>query len=242
MKKIFAISVIFLICAVGKTATDSNNTVVSDSNITAEPNTNTTADCQERIKKLEKAVKSQQRMFDKLTITYNNIKEQLDEQIIENERLRALLKDYIADSVSFVLFTGEETPLTMVRAYLERYVGKTFIVIGRVEVGGSYSHSHNFDEARGTYISLGFSELTPKNTLTGEGMELFVRKEMSEDLITDITKTIYRGQENKLIRAKVKMPSPYEPSITLEAELIDWQFLSADKKWGAWQCPTIKGR
>ncbi|MGA2916070.1 MAG: hypothetical protein ABSE89_08615 [Sedimentisphaerales bacterium] len=91
MKKIFAISIIFLICAVGKTATDSNNTIVSDSNNTVVSDTNTTVDCQERIKQLERVIKSQEKRLTKITDAFNDLKKQLAEQIKENERLRALL-------------------------------------------------------------------------------------------------------------------------------------------------------
>ena len=67
MKKICAILIIFFICAIGKTATDSNNTIVPDSNNTAvsDTDTNTTAGCQEKIKKLERVIESQQKTIEK---------------------------------------------------------------------------------------------------------------------------------------------------------------------------------
>jgi hypothetical protein len=90
MKKIFAISIIFLICTIGKTATDSNNTIMPDFNNTAVPDTNTTADCLEKIKQLEQVIESQEKRLAKITDAFNNLKKQLDEQIKEKERLKAL--------------------------------------------------------------------------------------------------------------------------------------------------------
>jgi regulator of replication initiation timing len=90
MKKIFAISIIFLICAIGKTATDSNNTIVPDSNNTTVSDTNTTVDCQEKVKQLERIIESLQKKLDKIITANNDLKKKLNEQINENERLKNL--------------------------------------------------------------------------------------------------------------------------------------------------------
>jgi TolA-binding protein len=83
MKKICVILTIFLICTIGKTATDSNNTTVPDFNNTAVPDTNTTADCQEKIRQLERTIESLQKRLDKIVIAYNELKK-------ENEQLKTL--------------------------------------------------------------------------------------------------------------------------------------------------------
>ena len=100
MKKIFAILIIFFICAIGKAATDSNNTIVPDSNITAVPDTNTTADSQEKIKQLERIIESLQKRLDKIITANNDLKKQLDEQIKENERLKNLSSQAGSDTSS----------------------------------------------------------------------------------------------------------------------------------------------
>lgn len=109
MKKIFAISIIFLICTIGKTVTDSNNTIVPDFNNTAVPDTNTTADCLEKIKQLERVIESQEKRLAKTTDAFNNLKKQLDEQIKENEKLKALLpKDKINSVVPAASFDSND--------------------------------------------------------------------------------------------------------------------------------------
>jgi hypothetical protein len=94
MKKFYVILTILLICTIGKTATDSNNMIVPDSNNTEVSDTNSIADWQVRIKKLEQAIKSQEKRFAKITNAFNNLKQQLDEQIKENERTKILLSKY----------------------------------------------------------------------------------------------------------------------------------------------------
>jgi hypothetical protein len=144
----------------------------------------------------------------------------------------AKLQEQIGGSVSSVPFTGEETPLTAVEAYPEQYIGETFIVIGGIRVSDYYFC--NYREARRTHVSLDFDELGPDKSSTGKSMYLYVRKEISEDLVKEITKTIYRGYQSKLIRAKVSiLQNPYDPDCGIQAELINWQFLSSDKK--SWQ-------
>jgi hypothetical protein len=72
-------------------------------------------------------------------------------------------------------------------------------------------------------------------------MYLYVRKEISVGLVEEITKTIHSGNFwGKIIRVKVFIRNHYDPSCGIQAELINWQFLSADKvgrEWQDWQIP-----
>jgi len=55
---------------------------------------------QEKIKCLEKTIKFQQKKYGELKADYGNIKKQLDEQIKENEKLKALVKNIDTDVVT----------------------------------------------------------------------------------------------------------------------------------------------
>jgi regulator of replication initiation timing len=76
MKKIFAILMILSICAVGRAATDSN--------ITTLPDSNTSVDCQGKIKQLERTIESLRKRLDKILAAYSELKK-------ENEQLKNLL-------------------------------------------------------------------------------------------------------------------------------------------------------
>ena len=56
---------------------------------------------QEKIERLEKTIEFQQKKYEELKADYDDIKKQLDEQIQENERLKALVKntDIVTESV-----------------------------------------------------------------------------------------------------------------------------------------------
>jgi hypothetical protein len=132
-------------------------------------------------------------------------------------------------------FTGEETPLTMVEAYPEKYIGKTFIAIGAIEVKDYYNY--RYENAKETHISLAFDELRRDKSQTTKSMDLYLRREISKNLVEEITKTVNAGYRFKLIRVKVSIPeNRYDPDCSgIMAELIDWQFLSSDKKsWQDW--------
>ena len=153
----------------------------------------------------------------------------------ELQEKNAKLQEQIKGPTSFVPFTGEETALTMVEAYPEKYIGKTFIVIGGIAVSDYYNW--RYENAKGTHISFKFDELRPDKSRTGKNMSLYVKREISKNLVEEITKAVDTGYRSKLIRVKASiLGNRYDPDCPgILAELIDWQFLSSDKKgWQDW--------
>jgi hypothetical protein len=132
-------------------------------------------------------------------------------------------------------FTGEKTTvLTMVEAYPGKYIGKTFVVIGGISIHDYYNYK--YENAKGTHISLRFEELRLDKSRTGKEMDLYVRREISKNLVEEITKAVGTGPMGRLIRVKVSiLENRYDSRSGIMAELINWQFLSSDKKsWQNW--------
>jgi uncharacterized coiled-coil protein SlyX len=201
----------------------------------------------QKIRELEQTIKTQQQEIDQLTAIIENAKKEFEKLKVEAARLKeenAKLQEQIGGSASFIPFTGEETPLTMVEAYPEKYIGKTFIAIGSIGVRDYYIYKYEY--AKKTHISLRFDEVRQNVSQTGVGMHLYVRREISKNLVEEITKTINTGYSGKLIRVKVSiLENRYSPEDTMMAELIDWQVLSSDKKsWQDWAIneETVKPR
>lgn len=192
----------------------------------------------QKIKELERTVKAQQQKIDQFTAALANAKKEIEQLQIETTELKeknSKLQEQIGGSASTVPFTGEETPLTTVKAYPEKYIGKTFVVIGRVGVSDFYSYK--YEGAKGTHVSLRFAELRQDMSRTGVEMDLYVKREISENLVEKITKAVDSGHNSELIRVKASiLGNRYNPNcMNIQAELIDWQFLSSDKKsWQDW--------
>jgi len=223
MKKLFIALAILSVCQIAR-AVDVNS---FDPNLYLQ-----------KIKELEQTVKAQQKRIDQLNIALADAKKEIEQFQAEADELReenTKLQEQIRGSIFSVPFTGEETPLTMVEAYPEKYIGKTFIVIGGIEVSNYYGF--RYEGTKGTHISLWFDEIRRNKSKTGKSMTLYVRKEISKNLVEEITKAVDTGYRGKLVRVKASiLRNRYDPDCPgIEAELIDWQFLSSDKKsWQDW--------
>lgn len=223
MKKIFITLAILSVCQIAR-AVDVNS---FDPNLYLQ-----------KIKELEQTVKAQQQKIDKLAATLEDAKKEFEKLQAEATELReknAKLQEQIGGSASAVPFTEEETPLTMVNAYPEKYIGKTFIAIGRIAVRDYYNFRYRY--AKESHICLYFVELRPDNSQTGVSMDLYVRREISKNLVEKITKAVGAGHNSEIIRVKASiLENRYDPmGGGGMAELINWQFLSSDKKgWQDW--------
>ncbi|MFA5299349.1 MAG: hypothetical protein WC389_14260, partial [Lutibacter sp.] len=138
------------------------------------------------------------------------------------------------NAITSIPFSGEEVSLTEVVAYPKNYINKTFVVIGLVRIGDGYYSK--YENAKGTHISLFFAEVRPDTSLTRERIHLYVKREIAKNLTDGIIKAIKAGHNSKLIKAKISILSErYDSRYGIVAELIDWQFLSADKStWQNW--------
>jgi uncharacterized coiled-coil protein SlyX len=228
MKKLFITLAILSVCQIAR-AIDVN---IVDPNLYLQ-----------KIEELKQITKAQQQEIDRLAAALADAKkeiERLQAEMTELKEKNVKLREQIRGSAFTVPFTGEETPLTMVEAYPEKYIGKTFVVIGSIEVSGSYYAGYR--DAKGTHIALSFDELRPDGSRTGKDMRLYVRKDISKNLIEEITEAVGTGYRSKLIRVKVSiLANRYDPRSDIKtAELIDWQLLSSDKK--SWQDWVISGR
>ncbi len=195
-------------------------------------------DPNDKNKELKQITKAQQQEIDRLAAALADAKkeiERLQAEVAELKEKNAKLQEQVGESVSSVLFTGEETPLTMVEAYTQKYIGKTFIAIGLIRVFDYYNY--RYDGAKGTHVSLSFDELRQDMTHTNKDMSLYVRREISTNLVEKLTEAVSTGYKDKLVRVKVSiLKNRYDPDCSgIMAELIDWQFLSSDKKsWQDW--------
>ena len=139
---------------------------------------------------------------------------------------------------------GDETPLTLVHANVKDYIGKTFIVVGGVEIGGTYSHG--YENAQGTHVSLSFTEIRANRSRTGERLwYVYLRRDRAKPLVDAIVEAVTKGASGKLVRARLTfLPErclTYVDGLWTTAELLDWQFLDADQKsWGPWTSVTVK--
>jgi hypothetical protein len=195
MKKTFAILTIFFICAIGKTATDSNNIIVPDSNNTTVPGTNTTADCQEKIKQLERVIESQEKRLAKITDAFNNLKKQLDEQIKENERLKALLpqKDKINlnsqiktsfDPNNGIVYHGKKRSTRWFNDMYEKFCDKFIYSQGKyIDIGKNVASSYFTDPHLHYVPNYVPNELTPGKMVwpIGSLVQFRSRSPMSSD-------------------------------------------------------------
>jgi hypothetical protein len=72
---------------------------------------------------------------------------------------------------------------------------------------------------------------------TGVEMDLYVRRQISKNLVEKITEAVVGTRHNsEIIRVKALiLENRYDPHCGIMAELIDWQFLSSDNKsWQDW--------
>ena len=223
MKRFFVTLAILSVCQVARAA-DANSV---DPNLYLQ-----------KIKELERTVAAQQQKIDQLTAAIADAKKEIEQLRAEaadlkNENATSQKQN---DEPNVVLpFTGEETPLTMVKAYPKNYIGKTFIVIGCIRVEDSYYSKYFY--AKETHVSLSLDEIRPNLTVTGESVALYVRREISKGLVEKINKNVDAGLRFAVIRAKATiLENRYDPEGgVMTAELVNWQFYSKDKKdWQDW--------
>jgi len=148
---------------------------------------------------------SNEQLIKELQAQIEQIQTIIKTQEAEIQRLKATI-ELISDKKeskpkNIVPFTGEETPLTMVKAYTKDYIGKTFIIIGAIQVGDYYNFKYG--NAQDTHVSLGFTEMRQDWSLTGVTMTLYAEKTISKKLVDHITYVVARGYGGDLIRAKV---------------------------------------
>jgi hypothetical protein len=154
----------------------------------------------------------------------------------KNEKLNQLLKKTTTpDTNNLVPFIGDETPLSLVEAYPERYVGKSFYLIGGVNVSNTYFSK--YDSAKNTHVSFWFREIRPDKTTTGKDITLYLQKHLSQSLVDAIIKTVQSGYSGKIVRVEVSILSHrFDPGHVMTAELLNWQTLTDDKQhWTEWQ-------
>jgi hypothetical protein len=146
---------------------------------------------------------------------------------------------------------GDETPLTLVHVNVKDYIGRTFIIIGGVEVSDFYGWG--YDNARDTHVAFWFKELTAeRRPSAADSLTVCLRRSWSKPLVDAVVENVAKGFTGKIIRAKLTfLPERYEEvqraeretsrdgkptgSLKPAAELLDWQFLGSDQKsWGPW--------
>jgi hypothetical protein len=242
MKRFFVTLAILSVCQVARAA-DVNS---------VDPNSYILENYIQENKELKQIVKAQRQKIEKLTDELVGAKKDVDQltaaiadakkeierfqaEVAELKGKNAKPQEQTEEPNVTLPFTGEETPLTMVKAYPKKFIGKTFIVIGCVKVQDYYNYKYEY--AKETHISLSLDEIRPNLTVTGESMDLYVRREISQGLVEKINKNADAGLRFAVIRVKATiLENRYDPEGSgIQAELINWQFYSKDKKdWQDW--------
>jgi hypothetical protein len=132
---------------------------------------------------------------------------------------------------------GDETPLAKVRANTDEYVGKTFVVVGGVQVEDYFFREYKY--AKDTHVSFSFSEVRADGSPTAGSMMIYARRSIAGPLVEEISRATSEGSWGKAVRARITIvPERYRGTSDM-AELLDWQFLSRDRKsWGPWMNKT----
>ncbi len=153
----------------------------------------------------------------------------------DSKLLQLLKKTSTPDTNNLVPFIGDETPLSLIQAYPERYIGKSFFLIGGASIENFYSGKYS--NAENTHVLFWFREIRPDKTTTGKFIQLYLEKHLSQSLVDAIIKTVQSGFSGKIIRVEASiLPYRFEPGATMTAELINWQNLTDDRQhWTEWQ-------
>jgi len=133
---------------------------------------------------------------------------------------------------------GDETPLVKLKANTHEFVGKTFLIMGGVQVEDYFNFKYG--DAKSTHVSFRFDELRADGSYTPiGGMDLYARRAIAGPLVEEISHVTSQGSRGKVVRAKITiLPERYGGTSDM-AELLDWQFLSPDRKsWGPWMNKT----
>ena len=242
MKRFFITLAILSVCQIARAA-DANS---------VDPNSYILENYIQENKELKQILKAQRQKIEKLTDELVGAKKDVDQltaaladakkeieqfqaEVADLKKKNTKPQEQTGESSVTLPFTGEETPLTMVKAYPKNYIGKPFIVIGCIKVVDYYNFKYMY--AKETHVSLSLDEIRPNLKVTGESIDLFLRREISKGLVDKITKAVDAGRQFVIIRAKISiLENRYDPDCqAIQAELINWQFYSKDKKnWQDW--------
>ena len=132
-------------------------------------------------------------------------------------------------------YKGDETTLSELKAYPERYVGKQFIICGGLRLDDYYNYIYL--TANTTHNSLSFTEYGKHSKSIGtESAHLYLRKGKGARVLEPVRQIGEKYKEanyDKLARVKVTL-------LTLKGndwdmlEVLDAQFTTDDKTWGPW--------
>jgi len=158
------------------------------------------------------------------------------ESEVKNDKPNPLTKKGTTpDTNNLVPFIGDETPLSLIEAYPERYVEESFYLIGAIKTTDIYFSKYYGAEK--THVAFDFQEIRPNKTSTGKFINLYLKKHLSQSLVETIVKTIQSGYSWKVVRVEVSILSRrFEPGSVMTAELLNWQTLTDDRyHWSEWQ-------
>lgn len=134
-----------------------------------------------------------------------------------------------------------ETRLLRVKANPDKYLGKTFVICGGLQVSDYYNYSYRDQEK--SFYSLGFVEAGETFNDFGDHCQLYmsktaISKELSESIIETVTKAEEaKRNTHKLARLKVAInPVAFSRDKQWDMlEVMDIQFINKDKTgWSPW--------
>lgn len=142
-------------------------------------------------------------------------------------------------------FLGDETTISSIRADVSTAI-KPFILVGGLKPKDEYKLTYK--NARGTHISVGFEEIAKDGTAnSGREITLYLKKSRAHGLIEAIAKSELNGHKGIMARVRAVLPHMRFDNVNIYghespadvAEILDWQYLSKDNKWGNWEASKI---
>jgi hypothetical protein len=139
-------------------------------------------------------------------------------------------------------FVGDETALVRIKANPNEFVGEPFVIGGMVQVSDLYAGAYR--NSSNSYYSLTFMPLTKSAEPDyRDSAYLYVPRQFGAALIEQLATREEGGFDGTVLRARVTLDrNRYQDPESWEyLELLDWQFLSDDRKtWTPWAFEGIQ--